>query len=206
MIDLKEQAAPYIEKAKEFLKDEKNRSYIILGAVGLLGVFYLSFIIIPKFGDLSKTSRAASGLNNKISQLNNQIKRQKMMEKNLDKLKAEYGTYSKRLPQEKEIPEFLEGLASSAKTSRVRILSMTPSELKKAKSGGKGGEYYREMPILITAKSGFHQLGRFIADLEQRGRFITVSDLSIKNDSNSPRMHNIRMELKTYVSVEEEKK
>jgi type IV pilus assembly protein PilO len=206
MIDLKEQVAPYIEKAKEFIRDEKNRSYVILGAVGLLGVFYLSFIIIPKFGDLSKTSRAASGLNNKISQLNSQVKRQKLTEKKLSELKAEYEAYSKRLPQEKEIPAFLEGLASIAKTSRVMISSMTPSELKKAEGGKKGGEYYREMPILITAKSGFHQLGKFISGLEQRGRFITVSNLSIKNDNNFPRMHNIRMELKTYVSVEEKKK
>ena len=115
----------------------------------------------------------------------------------LKELRAEYEEYSKRLPGEKEIPEFLEGLASIAKTSKVKILSITPSELVPVEVEGKKEGYYKEMPISITAKSGYHQLGRFVADIETGKRFITISDINIRYDSNTPRMHNVKMGLKT---------
>ena len=96
-------------------------------------------------------------------------------------------------------------MSSIAKTSKVKILSITPFALKAVKAEGKEIEYYKQMPILITAKSGYHQLGRFVSNLEKGGRFVTISDLRIQHDPAFPRMQNIRMELKTYVSVEPKK-
>jgi type IV pilus assembly protein PilO len=160
----------------------------------------MTFILVPKFGSLSKASRIVNDLNNKIEQLNVSVKRQTTMNEKLTELRKEYDGYSKRLPKEKEIPAFLEGVSAIAETSRMKILSLTPSGLKAVESDGKEVEYYREMPILLTAKSGYHQLGQFISNLERGERFINVSNLRIQYDSSHPRMHNIRMELGTYVS------
>ena len=198
--DIKEQANTYISKAKEFVSDEQNRMYIILGATGVVVALYMTFILVPKFGNLSRASRVVNDLNNKIEQLNVRTKRQTAMKGKLTELREEYDGYSKRLPKEKEIPAFLEGISAIAKTSRMKILSLTPSDLKTVKSEGKEVEYYREMPILLTAKSGYHQLGKFMSNLERGKRFINVGNLRIQYDSGHPRMHNIRMELGTYVS------
>ncbi|MGD2279419.1 MAG: type 4a pilus biogenesis protein PilO [Candidatus Omnitrophota bacterium] len=205
-MDIKEQLQPYIDKAKSLINVEQNKDYIIAGATALIVVLYLTFILVPKFGQLSKASRIVNDLNNKINQLNTMIKRQTQMKDRLVKLREEYAEYSKKLPMEKEIPEFLEGISSIAKKSRVRIVSITPSELRSVESGGKVIPYYKEMPILITAKSGYHQLGKFISDLEGGGRFMTISNLRIQYDTNFPRMHNERIKLLTYVSVEDKKK
>ena len=205
-MDIKEQLQPYIDKAKGLVNVEQNKDYIIMGVTAVIVVLYLTFILVPKFGQLSKASRVVNDLNNKINQLNTMVKRQTQMKDRLTKLRKEYAEYSKKLPQEKEIPEFLEGISSIAKKARVRIVSITPSELRAVESKGKVIQYYREMPILITAKSGYHQLGKFVSDLEQGGRFMTISNLRIQYDSNFPRMHNERIKLLTYVSVEEKKK
>ena len=200
-MDLKEQLKIYTDKAKEFVSDEQNRMYIILGVTGVIAALYLTFILVPKFGGLSKASRVVNDLNTKIEQLSVRVKRQTAMDKKLDELRKEYKGYTKRLPNEKEIPEFLEGIAKIAKTSRVKILSLTPSSLKAVQVDGKEVKYYREMPILITAKSGYQQLGKFISNLEKGQRFTNMNNLRIQYDSNFPRMHNIRMELGSYVSV-----
>jgi len=62
------------------------------------------------------------------------------------------------------------------------------------------------MPIMITAKSGYHQLGNFISNLENEKRIINIEDLQIKYDASSPRMHNVVIMMKTYVSIEDEGK
>jgi type IV pilus assembly protein PilO len=201
-MDIKEQIKTYTDKAKEFLGEEQNRMYIILGVTVVLAALYLTFIIVPKFGQLSKASRVVNDLNNKIEQLNVRVKRQTAMKDKLDELRKEYDGYSKRLPKEKEIPGFLEGVSSVAKTSKVKILSLTPSDLKPVMTDGKENEYYKEMPILVTANSGYHQLGEFVSDLETGTRFLHIGNLRIQYDSGFPRMHNVRMELSTYVSVD----
>jgi type IV pilus assembly protein PilO len=201
-MDIKEQIKTYTDKAKEFLGEEQNRMYIILGVTVVLAALYLTFIIVPKFGQLSKASRVVNDLNNKIEQLNVRVKRQTAMKDKLDEFRKEYDGYSKRLPKEKEIPGFLEGVSSVAKTSKVKILSLTPSDLKPVMTDGKENEYYKEMPILVTAKSGYHQLGEFVSDLETGTRFLHIGNLRIQYDSGFPRMHNVRMELSTYVSVD----
>lgn len=201
-MDIREQVKTYTDKAKDFLGEEQNRMYIILGVTVVLAALYLTFIIVPKFGQLSKASRVVNDLNNKIEQLNVRVKRQTAMKDKLDEFRKEYDGYSKRLPKEKEIPGFLEGVSSVAKTSKVKILSLTPSDLKPVMTNGKENEYYKEMPILVTAKSGYHQLGKFISDLETGTRFLHIGNLRIQYDSGFPRMHNVRMELSTYVSVD----
>ncbi|MFQ5952370.1 MAG: type 4a pilus biogenesis protein PilO [Candidatus Omnitrophota bacterium] len=204
MIDITvpEKLKPYVDKVQEFLSDEQMRTYVIIGITVVIAALYLTFILVPRFGEMSKASRVVSDLNNKINQLNTRIKRQDKVKAQLNEFKEEYSGYAKRLPKEKEIPDFLEGLSGIAKTAKVKILSITPSGLKAVKSEGKEVKYYREMPILITAKSGFHQLGKFTSNLEKGKRFVTISNLRIQHDSAFPRMHNVRMQLKTYVSVE----
>ncbi|MGB2630126.1 MAG: type 4a pilus biogenesis protein PilO [Candidatus Omnitrophota bacterium] len=203
--DLKAQALSQLEKVKGFLSNEDIRKYIIAGAAGIFAALYLTFVLVPKFGDMSKAAWIVSDLNATVNQLSTRIKRQDMMKGRLKELRDEYAGYSTKLPMEKEIPDFLDKVSEIAKNSKVKILSITPFELKAVEAAGKEVEYYKQMPILITAKSGYHQLGKFVSNLEKGGRFITISDLSIQHDAAFPRMHNVRMELKTYVSVEPKK-
>ena len=194
------------DKMKEFLRDEQSRQYAVLGSIMVLAFLYLTFAIIPKFYELSKASREVTDLNSAINEVNDCVKRLDQMTEQLRASRREFEGYSRGLPDQREIPEFLERVSSIARTSDVRILSITPSELKIAQAGKKGGGFYREMPIIITAKSGYHQLGSFIGDLEEGERFITIEGLRIQYDSRFPRRHNISMVLKTYVAVEDEKK
>ena len=194
------------EKIKTFLADEQNRNYIIIGGTLLIAVIYIVFLISPAFGNLAKVSRTARDLKNNITLVNSRLERLDEMKAKLENLKKEQVGYATQLPAEKEVPRFLEGLAGIARESNVKILSVTPHELTAKSTENKSGQYYGAMPIAITAKSGYHQMGRFINNLEEGGRFITVEDIKIQYDNNFPRKHNVQMVLKTYVAYENEKK
>ena len=194
------------DRIKEFLKDEQSRVYAILGGIVIFALLYTTFAIIPGLYALSNASREVTDLNDAIDKVNGRIKQLDKMMEQLKTGRKELEGYSKGLPDQKEVPEFLEKLSSIARTSDVRILSITPSKLKIAEAGEKGGGFYREMPVVITAKSGYHQLGSFISNLEKQERFITIENLRIQYDRNFPRKHDINMVLKTYVAVEDEKK
>lgn len=202
MIDLKT-ITP--EQIKELLEDERVKRYLALGIAAGLMALYAFFMILPKFGVLSIVSGEVKNLNQKIDVVNERVKRLDKINAQIMEMKAELGGYSKGLPDEKEIPKFLENLSSVAKISDVKILGITPSELKVVKVKGKKSGYYREMTITITARSGYHQLGQFINNLEEGERFTTIRNLEIQQDSKSPRAHRIKLGLETYVSVEDKK-
>lgn len=194
-----------IEDVKEFLSDENARNYIITGVAAVFIALYLSFAIIPKFTELSRTSRVVNDLNDKIDLVSSRVKRLNQTTKKLEALRKEQASYTEQLPVAKDIPKLLEGLSSMAKSSKVKILSITPSPLRADAKVAGSEKYYMEMPVRITAKSGYHQLGHFVSNLERGKRLVIINDLGIKNSSKTPRMHDVRIVLNAYVSVEEKK-
>lgn len=195
----------YIEKAKEFLQDEEKRTYFILASSVLFAVLYLSLVIFPKTNALFRSSRSIREIRDDMELVKSRLSRMDDFNRKLEKLRTEYKGYSRQLPSEKEMSRLLEDLAATAKKSDVRLISVTPLEADET-DVGTGKIYYRSIPITVTAKAGYHQLGHFVNDLEQGGRFITVQDLKVSNDPRTPRLHNVKLVIKAYVSVDDEKK
>ena len=194
------------EAIKEFLKDEQYRKYIVLGVLGVIVLVYLVFGIMPKFSERAKLSREVKELKNNVELVNTRMAMLDQMTAKLKSLRMEFAGYADGLPNEKDVPAFLQELSTVARKSNVKILSITPSEFRPVAVEGKDNKFYREMPISVTAKSGYHELGEFISNIEQAKRFITVENLEISYDSRFPQRHNIDLVFKTYVSIDEEKK
>jgi len=195
-----------VDKLKELWQDPHSRKYVIAGGILAFSLMLFTFLIIPEFVELARVSRQARDIKNKINITEDRINRIDQMRKRVTDLRKELGEHSKQLPAEKEITELLEGFAAIAKKSDVRITGITPLPLKKATMGKTVGKFYQEMPIKISAKSGYHQLGHFISSLERERRVIIIDDIEIRSSDATPRIHNITMLLKTYVSIDHEKK
>ena len=194
-----------IDDVRDFFADEKMRMYLILGGTVVIAVLCLVLVIVPRLTMLSRISTEARTLSDNISVTADRVKRIDSLSAKLKALRKELNGYSQGLPDQKEITEFLEDISAIAKTSAVKILSITPYGLETVKKGENKKVYYREMPIMVTAKSGYHQLGIFVNNLENGARFVTIEDLEIRYDKSTPRKHIVEMGLKTYVSVENEK-
>jgi Tfp pilus assembly protein PilO len=100
----------------------------------------------------------------------------------------------------------LENLSEMAKDSNIKIVGIVPaiSYFKDDKSANKS-QIYREIPILITAKSGYHELGHFLNNLENADRFMKVADIDIKSNKTSPKKHDVELMVCTYILLPENK-
>ncbi|WP_447956217.1 type 4a pilus biogenesis protein PilO [Vreelandella sp. EE7] len=76
------------------------------------------------------------------------------------------------LPTSAEIPSLLDSISDAAVDNRLTIevvrLRTTVSN-----------EHYIEHPLDIQVRGGYHQLGRFVADISQLARIVTQHDLTI---------------------------
>ena len=183
------------------LKRPQTQVLLLAVLISLIAaVLYIYFVFIPQFvrvfalsGDIGKTRLELKSAQTVIA--------------DMDKLKnslKEYGekveSYEKKLPAEQEIPTLLEDLSNMAKDSKIKILSIVPamSHSKDDKSGNKS-QIYQEIPISITAKSGYSQLRHFLNSLENADRFMKVVDIGIKADKANPREHDVELMVCTYI-------
>ena len=181
-----------------FLDDIKNDPRKLAAAIGagFLVVFliYFNFILRPQVAQV--TSLVA-----KMNKTRVELKDAEATISEIPKFRKEIGLYEdkvthyeKMLPAEREIPSLLENLSDMAKSSNVKIIGITPTV-----TAGEKGTIYQELPILINAKSGYHELGRFLSSLENSERFIKVADIDIKANSSNPKKHDVDLLLLTYI-------
>ncbi len=181
------------------IKDPKQMTIAaVLVGVCLAGL-YIKFLLLPQMrfvarssADLKKAAAAAGALERDISETGG-LKKQVAM------FRDKIASRERMLPAEQEIPKLLEDLSNMAKKENVKIIGITPL---KPNQELKPDQTYREIPILINAKSGYHELGKFISDIENADRFMKVVDINIKQDAAAPKKHDVQLMVFTYQLLE----
>ncbi|MBU0683505.1 MAG: type 4a pilus biogenesis protein PilO [Candidatus Omnitrophica bacterium] len=189
------------EKIRELFADEKIRFYSVAAIGAVSAMLYIFLAITPKCFFLSNASREIRDLQNNIELVENRIRSLDVLAEKLNDLSVELKGYSNGLPAKKDLPEFLEELSLIAKSSGIKILSITPAVVGfTGDMDAKEKVYYHAVPIVVTAESGYYQLESFINSLESSERFVTITDLKVQSNAKSPRRHNVKVSLRIYVS------
>ncbi|HQP91785.1 MAG TPA: type 4a pilus biogenesis protein PilO, partial [Candidatus Omnitrophota bacterium] len=119
-----------------------------------------------------------------------------------DVLKKEMADLDKKTIIQEEMPRALETISKAADMSAVKILKIRPmAEIKSSQKPIKISatkEFYREK-ISISAIAGFHQLGRFMALLENSSIFYDIKKLEIRSDTQGYMKHSITIILDVMV-------
>lgn len=144
----------------------------VLFFVAICIIFYSALYgpLVSEIGEKEKT------LNEKITKLqeartiSSQLVNLEMQNKALeDELKES----SKRLPQEKEIPDLLRKITNLGNQNRVGFVYFKPQ-------GVIPKDFYKEVPIKVSVRCSYHNLGTFLSDLGQLERIVNTSDVQVQ--------------------------
>lgn len=185
-------------------KNTQTQRILAAGLIFLIAfVLYLYFVFVPQIVRVP-------ALFGKVNKITADLKSAKSTSAEMEWLKkqlAEYNEkvewYEKKLPVEQEIPNLLENLSDMAKGSNIKITSIMPSPAAPENDAQRRGKLYQEIPIRITARSGYHELGRFLSNLENSDRFMKVTNIGIKSNKASPKQHDIELTVCTYILLNE---
>lgn len=163
----------------------------------LVIVLYLGLFLGSKIKQISYLLPQVSQLKAKITNTEKDWANIDAFKKKISQLNEKIDYYEKRLPSEKEVPVVLEYLSSSARKLNVRITEIEPVE----QSGDKADKslIYYNVPILLRAECGYHQLGRFLNELERADRFMKISDIEIETDLYRGNPLYVELTIVTYV-------
>jgi type IV pilus assembly protein PilO len=179
--------------------DLQNQSLVVGSFVGLIILLTFYFIFLrPHINQLRQLNPQLLRLTRNVQNTAKDAANIDNLKKKLEDLKAKADFYAQKLPHEKEIPSLLENLSKVAKDSQVKIIEIQPQG--KDIQSRKG--MYLEVPVAIKARCGYHQLGRFINELERGPRFIRISDIEIKENPHDSRTHKVRLLLSMFVLLD----
>jgi len=114
-----------------------------------------------------------------ILQKENELKQMQKIVANLDIKKAEFEKVKKeleyviqRLPSKEEIPELLRTITRIALKSHIDLISFTPG-------ASVSKEVYEEIPLTLSIKGTYHQVGLFLTKIGNLERILIPSNLKM---------------------------
>jgi type IV pilus assembly protein PilO len=180
---------------------DKRQLALIAAVAGLAVVYlYVNFLLLPQIRGVVKSYAKAKKVETDVKTAKRDISEIAELKKQVAQSRGKIESYESMLPAEQEVPKLLEDLSTIAKESNVKILGITP--LPARQESRSPGQIYQETPILINARSGYHELGRFLSQLENSSRFMKVVDIDIKADRSSSKRHDVELLVLTYVLLE----
>lgn len=187
------------ESAREKYTDEEIKFFSLVTVLVAASLVFVFFALFPMYRSITGNRESATQLSNDIDVMQRRIARFDIVESERDELEHEWISVNENLPEEGDLPDFIEELSDIANKFNVRIISINASTSRPARVTGEDEEaLYRSLPIRIDAKSGYHQLGHFLAELESRDRVLSTEALRISEERRIPGMHMIDLELRTY--------
>jgi len=145
--------------------------------VALVGVLYFVFFYADLDAQISGAKQRYFGLNDELRRANES---KEAYQKDLDE-KTRRETLSQQqkkvLPDDPEMPAFLQALQNTATISGVELTSWTPAD-------EIPQEFFARVPMKLTLKGKFHQVAKFVYTVGQLDRIINIENIQLKNPIN----------------------
>lgn len=188
------------------LKEPKSQKILLTVLIGFLLIYFWQ----ARF--YSNYSKKISGKQIEYEALLTELKRVELKAKSVQSLKAEYGTLLEKyqnveelLPEENEVPLFLNQMHTAAQMSQARILELIPK-------GVVPVSFYNALDYTVKVQGKYNDLGKFLCNVANFPFLNNVSEVTINglppdvqgNGGNIPTVTST-FKLTTYYIKEEEK-
>ncbi|MFC1590208.1 type 4a pilus biogenesis protein PilO, partial [Candidatus Omnitrophota bacterium] len=184
---------------------EKKQMFMLIALIGLIVVsLWVYFLLLPQFSKLFRVFGKTGKLRAEVLAHEADLNRIGIFKKKLEEYKAKIRDCEEGFSDEGELPQVIESVSDMARDSAVKIVSITaikPSAVRARQLGG----FYREIPIMVSARSGYHELGMFISRLESSRKLIKVADVDIGANSVYPKKHDSELLILVYTKPEGKK-
>lgn len=193
-IQIKEEALKIIAKI-----NEKNPYYLIIGVL----VFFLlmDYFLFMRFqlGVLRTLGPKRSEIADGFRQFETNRARVDKYRKDVVLLDKKLVALEGRIRTIEQIPAILEELSRAANRNKIFVEQILPdTNLGDPVLKNTDGQYYL-MSVVIEAKSGYHNFGRFLNELEETGALMKISQVNISSNVANPRQHQIKLEVRAVI-------
>ncbi len=166
-------------------------AFAIVLLVILVGAGYF-FLLSPKRAEVSDLRQQRATKEAELMQSRALAQSLARFKQEAQALRARLEAAKERLPSEKEIPGLYRQVSELAFQSGLAVTLFQPKE-------PSVKDVYQEVPIAVSAETGFHQLGRFLDRVARLPRIVNLTDLRLTAISTPSGTVRAELTMATYV-------
>ncbi|HBR14609.1 MAG TPA: hypothetical protein DD723_03565 [Candidatus Omnitrophica bacterium] len=167
--------------------DEKKRFYLFIGV--LVFVFLLDYLILmrPQLSTLMKINPEINILSQDIKQTQDDLLKISFYKSEVDRLRKNIKEVNQMIRSKDEVPLILERISRLANQNSIKIDQIMPNTQGQEILLDNKEQKYFKLPVLVEARGGFHNLGRFLNTIENDKMIVTIVDFDITklNETNT---------------------
>lgn len=189
----------YLEKIKNL--DEKNCFYIFIAI--LLFIFLLDYFVLmrPQLEALTKINPEIKILSDNLKNTKIELSKVNYYRNQVKKYKKEISKVNIKVRSKEEVPLILKRISVVANRTGVKIDHIMPISQDNEILLEDKDRKYLAVPIIIEAKSAYHDYGRFLNQLENENIFLTVQRFNMSSRGEATEV-GIKLTLRTIVYEE----
>ena len=195
-MDIREKISLILEKI-----DGNNRYYVLVGFMAL--VFLLDYFVLmsPQLAALGKINPEIRAVSDSIRRAKVDLKKLDSYQSDLEKLSEKFEEANLKVKSRDEVPIILEHIANVASETGVKIDQIMPDSFGQELLTENSQRRYYDLPIYIEARSGYHNLGRFLDKLNQNDISLRIGAFTIVA-TNDTRYHLVKLTFRATVYEE----
>ncbi len=180
-------------------KINKGNQYYVLGGL-ILFVFLFDYFLLmrPQLSSSAKASQEIKKLAGDFKKAKEDLAKSGGYQKEVDRLKEKFESMSRKVKSKEEVSLILERVSRLAYKNGIKIDQMVPNSQEIEVLVKNNDRSYSALPILVEAKTGYHNLGKFINDIERDDMFLTVDSFTISTIMESRQLE-VQLTLKAIV-------
>ena len=167
-------------------------------------VFLFDYFILmrPQLATLAKISPENKVLSQDIQKADEDIQKLETYKGEVARLKAGIEEMNLKIKSKDEVPVILEHISLLADQNKVDVDQIMPASHDQQVLLEDNKRMYISLPVLVEARSGYHDFGRFLNDIEQDNILLGVRSFSV-TATNDTQYHAVRLSLEAIVFEEE---
>jgi Tfp pilus assembly protein PilO len=175
----------------------------LFAVLGLVVLAFIAFDVLliarPQLTSLIALNDKSKQLKLDIKELSDSKLRLPKFRVTLDDARVQKKSFESMVHKEDEIPSVLKTISTLANEYGVKIDQLVPQKsdgviLVKAAEGN-----YTGLSILVLARAGYHDLGRFLNRLQQESVFWQLESINIAADDRDVARHAVKMQMKILI-------
>ncbi|HLC40325.1 MAG TPA: type 4a pilus biogenesis protein PilO [Methylomirabilota bacterium] len=166
----------------------------------ILGIFFLLIVLVGGyFFMLQPKMIQVDTLRGELDKLEAELSQNRALAANLSRFRAEaaqlrarLASAQEKLPNEKEMPGLYRQLTNLAHQSGLTVVLFQPKEVKQE-------DVYAEVPITLSAETGYHQLGTFFERMSRLPRLVSMKEMKLQGNEKGSGSIRADVTLATYL-------
>lgn len=159
-------------RAKVIPLDKKVKMGICAGACALPIGLYFFFGYSPNTKTIKKLEREKVSIEQQLAEVRARASDLEKHKQDMKETGIKFQQASLLLPQTKEIPSLLTNISSLGTKSGLDMISFQPG-------GEVSKEFYAEIPISISIRGPYHNVGNFLYQVSNLDRIVSVADIGL---------------------------